>query len=143
MVPWASNFKQMSAHRFTIRELENWSDAKILQMIVNDKINNLTNPHAPLSQRLRKISRNLDNMLEKGNISPAVYVTEVTVNDPNTSAPVELSVYKDSTSGGMFGIDSSFVDQMDLEHVTSPFNPEYTLELVELTDEQREDIEGD
>lgn len=41
----------------------------------------------------------------------ANWVTEVTVYDPDTGGAVELSVYKHE-NGGMFAIDSSFVEQV-------------------------------
>lgn len=40
----------------------------------------------------------------------ANYVTEITVTDPDTNAPVAVAIYKDETSGGMFGVDASFLD---------------------------------
>lgn len=41
----------------------------------------------------------------------AQYVKEITVIDPDTKAEVELTVYKHE-NGGMFAIDSSFIDQV-------------------------------
>jgi len=41
----------------------------------------------------------------------AVFVKVVTVTDPDTKGLVELSIYKHE-GGGMFGIDSSFLDQV-------------------------------
>ena len=38
------------------------------------------------------------------------FVGEVTVTDPDTKNPVELSIYK-HPNGGMFAIDSSYLDQ--------------------------------
>jgi len=40
----------------------------------------------------------------------AKFVTEITVTDPDSNAPVELAVFKHE-NGGMFAIDSSYVDQ--------------------------------
>ena len=40
----------------------------------------------------------------------AKFVTEITVVDPDSKADVEISVYKHE-NGGMFAIDSSFIDQ--------------------------------
>ena len=45
-------------------------------------------------------------------MNKAMFVQEVTVIDPDTQSPVQVSIYKDPTSGGMFGIDSSFVEQV-------------------------------
>lgn len=41
----------------------------------------------------------------------AKYVKTIEVNDPDTNGVVELAVYKHQ-NGGMFAIDSSFVDQV-------------------------------
>jgi hypothetical protein len=41
----------------------------------------------------------------------AKFVNEITVTDPDTNLPVELSVFKHS-NGGMFAIDSSYYDQV-------------------------------
>lgn len=40
----------------------------------------------------------------------AKFVQEVTVKDPETLGSVEVAIYK-HPSGGMFGIDCSFLDQ--------------------------------
>jgi hypothetical protein len=42
----------------------------------------------------------------------AKFVREITVIDPDTLGEVQLSVYKHE-AGGMFAIDSSYVDQVD------------------------------
>lgn len=60
----------------------------------------------------------------------AVFITEITVIDPDSNAPVDVCIYKDTGSGGMFGIDSSFVVQENPKHVKSMFNPNITLMLV-------------
>ena len=41
----------------------------------------------------------------------AKFVKEITVIDPDTQGEVELTVYKHQ-NGGMFAIDSSFLDQV-------------------------------
>ena len=41
----------------------------------------------------------------------AYFVTELTVTDPDSKAPVELEVYKHE-DGGMFAVDSSFLEQV-------------------------------
>jgi len=41
----------------------------------------------------------------------AYFVVEITVIDPDSKAPVELEVYKHE-NGGMFAVDSSFLDQV-------------------------------
>jgi hypothetical protein len=60
----------------------------------------------------------------------AKYITEVTVTDPDSDSPVEVAIYKCERTGGMFGIDSSFISQEDPEEVPSPFQPGIALELV-------------
>jgi hypothetical protein len=52
----------------------------------------------------------------------AVYVDDITVTDPDTQGDVDITIYKDSLSGGMFGVDASFVDAKDLDELSSPFN---------------------
>jgi hypothetical protein len=63
----------------------------------------------------------------------AIFVTEVTVNDPDTNAPVLLEIYKHEQSGGMFGMDASFIDQNFDEDekptVADPFNNNSIVEL--------------
>jgi hypothetical protein len=58
----------------------------------------------------------------------ARFITQITITDPDSHAPVELEVWKDPSSGGLFGIDASFLDQIE-EHVASPFNPDIILHL--------------
>jgi len=41
----------------------------------------------------------------------AYFVTEVKVIDPDSKGEVEVAIYKHE-NGGMFGIDSSFLDQV-------------------------------
>lgn len=45
----------------------------------------------------------------------AKFVKEITVVDPDSKGEVEIAIYKHE-NGGMFGIDSSFIDQV-LEQV--------------------------
>lgn len=53
----------------------------------------------------------------------AIFIQEVSVTDPESEAPVSISIYKDKTSGGMFGVDSSFLETLEEdENVTEPFN---------------------
>lgn len=53
----------------------------------------------------------------------AHYVTEVNVIDPYTGYPVEISVYKDEASGGMFAVDSSYLLTLSEDDpVIEPFN---------------------
>jgi len=50
----------------------------------------------------------------------ARFVREVVVEDPDTGAPVPLAVYREA-GGGMFAIDSSYVEQMEPATVPSVF----------------------
>lgn len=57
-------------------------------------------------------------------MSKAKFVREVTVTDPDTNLPVEISIYKHE-GGGMFGIDSSYLDQClddDEPQIPDPFS---------------------
>lgn len=48
----------------------------------------------------------------------AKFVTVITVTDPDTNLPVELTIYKEDT-GGMLGVDSSYLATEEPVH--SPF----------------------
>lgn len=41
----------------------------------------------------------------------AKFVKQITVTDPDSNAPVELAVFKHE-NGGMFALDSSFIEQV-------------------------------
>ena len=58
----------------------------------------------------------------------AIYCKEVEVTDPDTKAPVHLSVYKDPSTGGMLAIDSSFIEQVEAV-IPNPLQPSVTLIL--------------
>lgn len=61
----------------------------------------------------------------------AIFIQEVSVTDPESDAPVSISIYKHKTSGGMFGVDSSFLETLEEnESVIEPFNGS-TVELVD------------
>lgn len=72
----------------------------------------------------------------------AYWVTEITVEDPESRLPVEMSVFKHQ-GGGMFAIDSSYYEQVlgDSEEpndnviMQDPLNKEGFVELIELPDE--------
>jgi len=68
-------------------------------------------------------------------LNKAKFVMEITVKDPDSKGKVQLSVYKHE-NGGMFAMDSSFVEQVlgdDFDRVVipDPFQEGYTLELEE------------
>jgi len=65
----------------------------------------------------------------------ADFVTEITVTDPDTQAFVQVAIYKDRDTGGMFGVDSSYILTLsDDDPVVDPFNGEEVM-LIE-TDER-------
>lgn len=67
-------------------------------------------------------------------MTKAFFIKTITVKDPDTLAPVELEVYKDEESGGLFAIDSSYLDQVLLKKgdgIPSPFNKSKILHLID------------
>lgn len=42
----------------------------------------------------------------------AKFIQEITITDPDSKAPVQVSIYKEIEGGGMFGIDSSYIQQV-------------------------------
>lgn len=59
----------------------------------------------------------------------AKFVDEIFVIDPDTNGEVAVSLFKDPVSGGIFGIDSSFIDSVTEDYEDSvppafyePFN---------------------
>lgn len=50
------------------------------------------------------------------------FIKTVTVPDPDTDGDVEVEIWKDNTSGGIMGIDASFLDQCP--EFYNPFNGE-------------------
>lgn len=63
----------------------------------------------------------------------AKFVKEVTVQDPDTDGDVELAVYKHE-NGGMFAIDSSYIDQVlddEEDRIPDVFNQNKLVTLVE------------
>ena len=69
-------------------------------------------------------------------MNQAYWVTEITVEDPESKAPVELSVYKHQ-NGGMFAVDSSFIEQTldEDEPIQDPLENKGRVMLIELPDE--------
>lgn len=53
----------------------------------------------------------LDNEIDDSRLHTAIFVKEITVIDPDTKGEVEIAIYKHE-GGGMFGVDSSFLDQV-------------------------------
>jgi hypothetical protein len=69
-------------------------------------------------------------------INTAVFVKEVTVTDPDSGGEVAIAIYKHENSGGMFGVDSSFIEQMfeddEVAMIADPFNANSFVELHEV-----------
>ena len=63
-------------------------------------------------------------------IIKAKFVDAITVIDPDSKGEVIVEIYKDPVSDGMFGVDSSFIEQVD-NIVPSPFNKNVQLKLDE------------
>ena len=51
-------------HKFTIEDLKKMSDDEVVRILVNERANELTNPYAPLFQRLQKISDSLTKRIQ-------------------------------------------------------------------------------
>ena len=64
----------------------------------------------------KSLDRTENGMNKK--LSTAKYITEVQISDPDSNMPVNVAIYKEST-GGMFGVDSSYVEQ-EIGKVFSP-----------------------
>ena len=62
----------------------------------------------------------------------AKFVTEIRVKDPDSNAPVEISLFKHE-NGGMFAIDSSYIVQVLPEegscYINDPLNADGEVEL--------------
>lgn len=43
----------------------------------------------------------------------AIYISDITVIDPDTGLDVDVSIYKNTTTGGMFGVDTSYIVHND------------------------------
>ena len=63
----------------------------------------------------------------------AKFVKEITVQDPDTGGDVELAVFKHE-NGGMFAVDSSFIEQClndDEDKIPDVFHRNKLVQLVE------------
>lgn len=57
--------------------------------------------------------------------SNAQYIQEVEATDPETGNKVLMSIYKDSKTGILFGLESSFTDSLCTgEVINNPYNNE-------------------
>lgn len=63
----------------------------------------------------------------------AKFIKEITVVDPDSGGDVAIAVFKHNQSGGMFAIDSSFLEQCTDEDeaamIADPFNNDSLVEL--------------
>lgn len=48
------------AHRYTIKQLEEWDDLFVMGMILSERKSQLTNMYSPLAQRIGKIQHNIN-----------------------------------------------------------------------------------
>lgn len=55
-------------------------------------------------------------------MTKAIFVTEITIVDPDTQGNVQVSIYK-HPNGGMFGMDSSYLESIT-EDDESPVIPD-------------------
>lgn len=44
-------------------------------------------------------------------MNTAKFIKEISVTDPDSDMPVEIDIFKHEQSGGIFGVDASFLDQ--------------------------------
>lgn len=68
-------------------------------------------------------------------MTKAFFIQTISIIDPDTGAPVELEVYKDEASAGLFAIDSSYLEQVLVKKgdgIPSPFNKSTIVELIDL-----------
>ena len=71
-------------------------------------------------------------------MNKAIFIQEITVIDPDSKGEVQLSIYKHE-NGGMFAMDSSFLDQVigddddtDRIVIPDPFEKGFELQLLEM-----------
>ena len=68
------------------------------------------------------------------------YVSDVIVKDPDTGGDVDVEIWKDQTSGGMFGVDSSFIEQVRDVDIPSPFTANEFFDMRDEADYQEPPI---
>jgi hypothetical protein len=102
----------------------------VLPNIVGSRINasteGLVNEAWEIAEAMVAKKRSLEHAQHA--VVRAIYCKEVEVKDPDTKAPVHLSVYKDPSTGGMLAIDSSFIEQVEAV-IPNPLQPSVTLVL--------------
>lgn len=83
--------------------------------------------HAPLTSVLKQYQDvrtvTMPQSLPVDEQNKADWVKTVSVTDPDSELPVEVDIYKDRDSGGLFGVDGSYlVTLSDDDPVSNPFN---------------------
>ena len=83
---------------------------------------------------LKEVLENRIQELEAKLVSnSAEFVSEIMVKDPDSKLRVEMSVFKHNDSGGMFAVDSSYLDQCFDDDtnpvIADPFNDGLTVTL--------------
>lgn len=59
----------------------------------------------------------------------AIFIKEITVVDPDSKSDVEVEIWKDPVTGGIFGIDASFLESLEINVIVSPFDRKVRLRL--------------
>lgn len=71
--------------------------------------------------------------MSKPQVNTATFIKEISIVDPDTKGTVHVSMFKHEQSGGIFGIDTSFLDQCFDDHervmVADPLNKNCLVEL--------------
>ena len=116
------------------------TDGKIGTFAIDIEAQNNTGPFTPMSPvfnglidfyewakqrgyQTRAFAPLNELVMEKQPIGEAHHVEEVTVYDPDTQLPVDIAIFKDQQSGGMFGVDASFLMTLSEDDpVNHPFN---------------------
>lgn len=83
--------------------------------------------HAPLTSVLKQYQDvrtvTMPQSLPVDEQDKADWVRTVSVTDPDSELPVEVDIYKDRDSGGLFGVDGSYLVTLgDDDPVSNPFN---------------------
>ena len=95
---------------------------------IDDSVAKRSEDSRPLFQAAHVAQSNF--LIENSAKNKATFVTELSVVDPDPGGDVNLVVFKDDTSAGLFAIDGSFIEQEDVTHTIEPFNHSL-VELVE------------
>lgn len=61
------------------------------------------------------------------------FVAEVKITDPDTGNECYVEIHKDPVSGGMFGVDSTYLDSVT-EYVISPFSTSENITILDMED---------